>query len=441
MNVHDSERMAGILTRMGYRPADSVEEADLILLNTCAVREKSEQKVYGRLGELRALKRSRPELLIALCGCVAQLGGESLFQEGRGADILIGPRAIADLPTRIREARSFGRSRDFSYRRDAVLYDPEEVLHSQAPKAFITVMEGCNLNCTFCIIPTTRGREIYRPAEMILEEVRRLAERGFLEVELLGQTVNAYRDGPLRLPGLLEKIHQIDGIRRIRFTTSHPRFMSRALVDCIRDLPKVCRHLHLPVQSGSDRILKAMGRGYTRNWYLEKVAELREGREVALSTDIIVGFPEETPEDHRETMSLLEEVGYDTVFSFKYSPRPGTPAAAMSGQISREEKTARLMELQERQVLPDLSMARIRGGLSRVRHPKVEMNRQIVTTARFQGLLKGGDGAVVIATEKGLQAGDHLVGRHGPRRLGVRRSRRWNGRRGCRGQIRRASPD
>ncbi len=350
MNVHDSERMAGILTRMGYRPADSVEEADLILLNTCAVREKSEQKVYGRLGELRALKRSRPELLIALCGCVAQLGGESLFQEGRGADILIGPRAIADLPTRIREARSFGRSRDFSYRRDAVLYDPEEVLHSQAPKAFITVMEGCNLNCTFCIIPTTRGREIYRPAELILEEVRRLADRGFLEVELLGQTVNAYRDGPLRLPGLLEKIHQIDGIRRIRFTTSHPRFMSRALVDCIRDLPKVCRHLHLPVQSGSDRILKAMGRGYTRSWYLEKVAELREGREVALSTDIIVGFPEETPEDHRETMSLLEEVGYDTVFSFKYSPRPGTPAAAMSGQISKEEKTARLMELQERQV-------------------------------------------------------------------------------------------
>jgi tRNA-2-methylthio-N6-dimethylallyladenosine synthase len=351
MNEHDSERMAGLLTGMGFRPADRPADADLILLNTCAVRDKAEQKVFTRLGELRILKRQRPDLLIGLCGCVAQLQGTSLLQkEGRGVDILIGPRGIADLPNRIREAQRKGLSTDLSYRDDAVLYEPEEVEHRHFPKAFVNVMEGCNMNCTFCIIPRTRGREIYRPARRIVDETRYLADRGFVEVELLGQTVNAWRDGRWRLPDLLERIHAVERIRRIRFTTSHPSLMTRRLMDCIRDLPKVCRYLHLPVQSGSDRVLRAMRRGYTRSLYMDRIAYLRDGGAVALGTDIIVGFPGETAADHDETLRLVETIGFDTIYSFKFSARPDTAAAAMPDQVPEQDKKRRLQELQALQL-------------------------------------------------------------------------------------------
>ncbi|MBI4161878.1 MAG: tRNA (N6-isopentenyl adenosine(37)-C2)-methylthiotransferase MiaB [Acidobacteria bacterium] len=352
MNAHDSQRMAGILAGMGYRPAAGPGDADLILLNTCAVRERAEQKVFTRLGELRRLKRTHPGVLIGLCGCLAQLRGEDLLAgSGRGVDFLMGPRGIGELSERIREARRTGRSIDLAFRSDAVLYGPDEVAHDGFPKAFVNVMEGCNMNCTFCIIPRTRGREVYRPAPRILEEVRRLADRGFLEVELLGQTVNAYRDGPARLPDLIESIHEVPGIRRIRFTTSHPVLMSSPLMDCVRDLPKVCPYLHLPVQSGSNRILHAMRRGYDRDLYREKISYLRRGGvEIGLGTDIIVGFPGETETDHRDTLDLVRETGFDILYSFKFSPRPGTVAAALPGQVPEAVKGRRLQELQTLQL-------------------------------------------------------------------------------------------
>ncbi|MCZ6669448.1 MAG: tRNA (N6-isopentenyl adenosine(37)-C2)-methylthiotransferase MiaB [Acidobacteria bacterium] len=352
MNLHDSERMAGILAGMGFEPALRADEADLILLNSCAVRDKAEQKVYTRLGELRMLKRKRPDLLIGLCGCVAQLEGASLLKkQGRGVDILIGPRGIPDLPKRIREARRVGKSIDLSYRKDAVLYEPEEVLHGTFPKAFVNVMEGCNMNCAFCIIPRTRGREIYRPADKILEEIRLLANDRFLEVELLGQTVNAYRDGKCRLSDLLERIHSIDGIQRIRFTTSHPLLMNRRLMDSIRDLPKVCSYLHLPVQSGSNSILKSMQRGYSREVYREKIDYLRKDREISIGTDIIVGFPGESDRDHDDTLSLISAIGFDIIYSFKFSSRPGTIAAEMPDPVPENVKSRRLQELQALQVV------------------------------------------------------------------------------------------
>lgn len=352
MNLHDSERMAGILAGMGFEPALRADEADLILLNSCAVRDKAEQKVYTRLGELRILKRKRPDLLIGLCGCVAQLEGASLLKkQGRGVDILIGPRGIPDLPKRIREARRVGKSIDLSYRKDAVLYEPEEVLHGTFPKAFVNVMEGCNMNCAFCIIPRTRGREIYRPADKILEEIRLLANDRFLEVELLGQTVNAYRDGKCRLSDLLERIHSIDGIQRIRFITSHPLLMNRRLMDSIRDLPKVCSYLHLPVQSGSNSILKSMQRGYSREVYREKIDYLRKDREISIGTDIIVGFPGESDQDHDDTLSLISAIGFDIIYSFKFSSRPGTIAAEMPDPVPENVKSRRLQELQALQVV------------------------------------------------------------------------------------------
>jgi tRNA-2-methylthio-N6-dimethylallyladenosine synthase len=351
MNEHDSERMAGILGGMGLQPAAGPGDANLILLNTCAVREKAEQKVFTRLGELRLLKRQRPDLLIGLCGCVAQLQGAPILKkEGRGVDILIGPRGIADLPNRIREARRTGTSTDLSYREDAVLYEPEEVDHRRFPKAFVNVMEGCNMNCTFCIIPRTRGREIYRPEERILDEIRHLARRGFIEVELLGQTVNAWRDGRRRLPNLLERIHAIEGIRRIRFTTSHPSLMTKRLMDCVRDMPKVCRYLHLPVQSGSDRMLRAMRRGYDNRLYRDRITYLRNDADVSLGTDIIVGFPGETDADHEDTLRLTEEIGFDMLFSFKFSARPGTVGAGLPDQVPEEVKGRRLQELQALQL-------------------------------------------------------------------------------------------
>jgi len=346
MNVHDSEKMAGILGAHGYVPAESAASADLILLNTCSVREKAAAKVFNRLGALRRLKDRNPDLLIGVCGCVAQQEGDAIFRRAPWVDLVMGPRNIAQLGLLLRQARLEGRSISLARGDDPIVFPSETTARAPGPRAFVTIMEGCNKTCTFCIVPYTRGREVHRLSAEIVREVRDLAARGFCEIELLGQNVNAWREGEDDLASLLRMIDRIPGVLRTRFTTSHPGHLSLRIMQTFRDVPTVCNHLHLPAQSGSDRILRAMRRGYTRGKYLSKIDYLR--REVpgmAFSTDLIVGFPGETEEDFQATLDLMRAVRFDQVYAFTYSRRPGTPAAAAIERVSEAEKSARLQRL------------------------------------------------------------------------------------------------
>jgi len=343
MNEYDSERVAGLLKQERYELTDRPEDADLILLNTCSIREKAEDKVFSQLGILRHLKRERPDLVIGVMGCMAQLQKGRIQERAPYVDLVFGSPAIA------RVAELVGRVKQG---RGPVLETGESALvkitarpEGGRLKAFVTVMEGCEKYCTFCVVPTTRGRERSHPPEVIEDEIRGLAEAGCREVTLLGQTVNAYgRDlsPPTDLAALLERGNDIAGIERIRFTTSNPYNLTPRLIRAIRDVPKVCEYLHLPLQSGSDRVLARMNRGYTRARYLELIAELKETvPDLALSTDLIVGFPGETEEDFARTVEMVEAVGYDNVFAFRYSRRPGTPAAEMDDQVPEEVKADR----------------------------------------------------------------------------------------------------
>ncbi len=346
MNVHDSEKMAGLLARHGYAPVTSADEADLILLNTCSVREKAAEKVFARLGQLLHLKRRNPDLLIGVCGCVAQAEGEAIFRRAPHVDLVMGPRNIARLGDLLEEARRDGRSISLARDDDPIVFPSETAARASGPRAYVTVMEGCNKACAFCIVPYTRGREVYRPPDAILGEVRSLAAQGYCEIELLGQNVNAYHCAGEDLASLLHMVDRVPGVRRIRFTTSHPGHLKRPIMDAMRDVPTVCNHLHLPVQSGSDRVLRAMNRGYTRARYLETIAGLRSRLpDIAFSTDIIVGFPGETDAEFRDTLSIVREVGFDQVYAFAYSPRPGTPAAALPAAFPEAVKSERLQEL------------------------------------------------------------------------------------------------
>ncbi|TMD07086.1 MAG: MiaB/RimO family radical SAM methylthiotransferase [Chloroflexi bacterium] len=311
MNVHDSEKMAGILGPLGYEATADVNRADLILLNTCSVREKAAEKVFSRLGQLRGLKRLNPDLVIAVCGCVAQLEGETIFRRAPYVDLVMSTAA-----------------------------------RGAGPRAYVTVMEGCNKSCTYCIVPFTRGREVCRSAQEILAEVRDLVARGYPEIEFLGQNVNAYHHGTDELSSLLRMSDRIEGVRRLRFTTSHPGHLDHRTMDAMRDVPSVCNHLHLPAQSGSNRILRLMKRGYTRERYLQKISYLRcNVPRIAFSTDIIVGFPGETEEDFTETVSLLRDVEFDQVYAFAYSARPGTVAAGMTNALPEALKQERLQSI------------------------------------------------------------------------------------------------
>jgi tRNA-2-methylthio-N6-dimethylallyladenosine synthase len=346
MNVHDSEKLAGILTKQGYGQASTPETADIILLNTCSVREKAADKVFSRLGELRRYKRASPDLIIGVCGCVAQAEGETIFKRAPHVDLVMGPRNIPQLGSLLERARRDGRSISLARDDDPIAFPSETTARAAGPRAYVTVMEGCNKSCTFCIVPYTRGREVYRPSLEILAEVQELAAQGFCEIELLGQNVNAYRDEIDDLAALLHMVDRVPGVRRIRFTTSHPGHLKRPIMDAMRDVPTVCNHLHLPVQSGSDRILREMNRGYTRSRYLEKVAYLRARVPgISFSTDIIVGFPGETDADFRETLTLLREVEFDQIYAFTYSPRPGTRASTLDNDLPDAVKSARLQEL------------------------------------------------------------------------------------------------
>lgn len=351
MNEYDSERVAGLLGRQRYELTDRPSEADVILLNTCAIREKCEDKVYSKLGELRRLKAARPGLVIGVMGCLAQLHQAEIRRRAPVVDLVFGSPAIArvgELVERVqREGRPVVETGEAPLVKITARPDGAPRL-----KAYVTVMEGCEKQCTFCVVPVTRGRQRSHTPASVLAEVRELAAGGCREVTLLGQTVEMYGrdlDPPTDLAALLEAVAGVAGIERIRFTTSNPFNFTSRLVRAIRDVPQVCEWVHLPLQSGSDRVLARMNRGYTRARYLELVAELRETVPgVALSTDLIVGFPGETEEDFEQTLEMVERVGYDNVFAFRYSPRPGTPAATMSDQVPaavKAERNARLLEV------------------------------------------------------------------------------------------------
>jgi len=344
MNEYDSERVAGLLKTQAYELCDRPEEADLILLNACSIREKAEDKVFSQLGALKRLKTARPDLIIGVMGCMAQLQQGRIQERAPYVDLVFGSPAIArvgELVARVRRGeRSVLETGEGPLVK--ITAKPESAARL---KAFVTVMEGCEKHCTFCVVPTTRGRERSHAPAAIVEEIRGLAEVGCVEVTLLGQTVNAYgRDlaPPTDLAALLELVGDIAGIERIRFTTSNPYNLTTRLIRAIRDLPKVVEYLHLPMQSGSDEILARMHRGYTRARYRELIDEIRETVPgIALSTDIIVGFPGETDADFAQTVDMVERVGFDNAFIFRYSRRPGTPAADMANQVPDGVKAQR----------------------------------------------------------------------------------------------------
>jgi tRNA-2-methylthio-N6-dimethylallyladenosine synthase len=354
MNFHDSERMAGLLEQAGYEPADDEGDADLIVVNTCSVRERAEDKLYTRLGEIRANGDERGRRpLVAVTGCVAQQEGTALLERSSAIDVIVGTQSLKRLPMLVEQARGAEPVVDINPY-DDVSFPLGVARRSDPLKAWVTIIEGCNDFCAFCVVPFTRGHERMRPVADILAEVREAAARGRKEIHLLGQIVNHYQapdDPSCDFAALLERVNDVDGVERIRFASPHPRHVTQRMIAAIRDLPHVCKHVHLPVQSGSTRILSAMRRRHTREEYLDLVARLRgEVPNIALSTDMIVGFPDESEADFEETLSLVDAVRYHSMFSFKYSARPNTLASKrMPDDVTDAEKTRRIVELQSRQ--------------------------------------------------------------------------------------------
>ncbi|MEW6429372.1 MAG: tRNA (N6-isopentenyl adenosine(37)-C2)-methylthiotransferase MiaB [Thermodesulfobacteriota bacterium] len=367
MNERDSEIMAQTLGA-DYQLGGGIEEADLVIVNTCSIREKAEQKAFSLLGRLRRMKKERPELLIVVAGCVAQQEGSGLRHRMPHVDVVVGPQQIYQLPQLLEKARLRKTSIATDLRADFRIPRFLPDLRSGSTfKRFVTIMQGCNNFCSYCVVPYTRGREISRNEEDILAEIRHLASHGIREVTLLGQNVNSFgrdRAGSPSFAALLRRVAAIEGIDRIRFTTSHPKDLSTELMRCFADLPKLCPHFHLPVQSGSNRILSLMNRGYAIEAYLDKVEELRGFRpDIALTTDIIVGFPGESEDDFLQTMAVLERVRYHGAFSFKYSDRPKARSAGFADKVAEEEKGRRLEILQKRQ--EEISLERLREWLGR----------------------------------------------------------------------------
>jgi tRNA-2-methylthio-N6-dimethylallyladenosine synthase len=351
MNVNDSEKVAGLLQAEGYEAAPDAASADFVFVNTCAVREKAAEKLYHSLGRLRRLKETRPDLLIGVGGCVAQLQGTGVLERSPCVDVLVGPHTIGRVPELLRRARNgFRQCVDLDRGADPFAIPASAVAHSNPVRAYVTVIEGCNHVCSFCVVPRTRGPEVSRSPDDVVAEVTSLVGRGYPEVMLLGQTVNAYRHGDVDFAGLLSLVDAVPGLRRLRFTTSHPAHVDERLAGALRDLPTVCPYLHLPVQSGSDRILASMRRGYTAAEYRDAVARLRrQVPALALTSDIIVGYPGETQEEFEETVRLVDDVGFDGLFIFMYSPRPGTTAFRLPDDVPEAEKRRRLHVLNRRQ--------------------------------------------------------------------------------------------
>jgi tRNA-2-methylthio-N6-dimethylallyladenosine synthase len=396
MNEYDSARMAGLLEDShDYELVETAEEADLILLNTCSIREKAQEKVFHQLGRWRKLKESNPALMIGVGGCVASQEGAAIQRRAPFVDVVFGPQTLHRLPEMIDAARATPAAPrlvplvDVSFP-EIEKFDRLPEPRAEGPSAFVSIMEGCSKYCTFCVVPYTRGREVSRPVADVMTEIVALARQGVREVNLLGQNVNAYRgaiDGDFAdLAELIHYVAEVEGIERIRFTTSHPVEFTDSLIDAFRDVPALVDHLHLPVQSGSDRILAAMKRGHTAAEYREKIARLRAVRpNISLSSDFIVGFPGETDADFADTMRLIDDVGFDASFSFIYSARPGTPAALLDDPVPAEVKEARLLRLQ----------ARIREQADGISQAMVGTRQRLLVT----GPSKRGNGELAGRTE------------------------------------------
>ncbi|HTN27594.1 MAG TPA: tRNA (N6-isopentenyl adenosine(37)-C2)-methylthiotransferase MiaB, partial [Burkholderiales bacterium] len=353
MNEYDSAKLADVLAaREGYEPAAAPEDADLIVFNTCSVREKAQEKVFADLGRVKQLKRAKPGLMIAVGGCVASQEGSAIIERAPYVDVVFGPQTLHRLPELMARRRATGEPQVDIRFPEIEKFDCLPAPRAEGPTAFVSIMEGCSKYCSFCVVPYTRGEEVSRPFADLIAEIAQLAQQGVKEITLLGQNVNAWRGeivGAERadFAELLRYVAEIDGIERIRYTTSHPVEFTQRLIDAHGELDKLATHVHLPVQSGSDRILAAMKRGYTALEYRSIVRRLRKARpDVSVSTDLIVGFPGETETNFAATLRLAEEVGFDASFSFIYSPRPGTPAAELPDSTPREEKLERLQRLQ-----------------------------------------------------------------------------------------------
>jgi tRNA-2-methylthio-N6-dimethylallyladenosine synthase len=365
MNVHDSERMAGLLEQAGYELTHDVADADLVVVNTCSVREKAEDKLFARLDALGGQPDDRP--LVAVTGCVAQQEGSRLLERSARVDIVVGTQALRRLPLLVDEAAETGRRQVDVNPYDDVSFPLGIAARRDPVKAYVTIIEGCNDYCSFCVVPYTRGHERMRPARDILAEVRHAAAHGHREIHLLGQIVNHYHDPDLPehdFAWLLHQVHAVDRVERIRFASPHPRHVTPRLIEAMRDLPKVCKYLHLPVQSGSSRVLERMRRRYSREIYLQLVTEVREAiPNIALSTDMIVGFPGETDADFGDTLSLTRTVGFHGMFSFKYSERPNTLAARrMADDVAEADKSRRLLRLQALQKEIQTNLLRMLSG-------------------------------------------------------------------------------
>lgn len=348
MNVGDTEIVVSVMQREGYVYTERIDDADIVLINTCSIRDNAEQRIWGRLAEMQRLRRAKPGLIVGVIGCMAERLREKLVEGPRGVDIVAGPDAYRDLPRLVREAEAGGKGVN-------VLLSTEETYAEIAPvrldrngvSAFVAIMRGCDNFCSYCVVPYTRGRERSRDPETILAEVRSLFENGYREVTLLGQNVNSYRAGEVGFPELLRRVAQLSPLLRVRFATSHPKDMSDRLLDVMASMPNICRAIHLPAQSGASSMLARMNRKYTREWYLGRVAAIRRRMpDCAVTTDLIAGFSGETEEEHLQTLSLMREVGYDFAYMFKYSERPGTFAQKhLPDDVPDEVKSRRLSEI------------------------------------------------------------------------------------------------
>jgi len=350
MNVHDSEKVIGTLVHQGYRQVESVEEADLVLYNTCSIRDKAEQKVFNRLADYKKFRKQGKKF--GVLGCVAQQEGEKIFERAPYVDLVCGSASYRNLPQLLVQIDAGERASGLDDRQTDKCFETEFTARTNPHRGYITIIEGCDKFCAYCVVPFTRGKERSRTSESVLAEARQMADLGYTDIQLLGQNVNSYKDpsGQKSFAELLTAVGELLGIKRVRFTTSHPRDFGRDIVDAVDATPTLCDHIHLPVQSGSTRMLDAMQRLYTREQYLERISWMKSARrDISITTDVIVGFPGETDADFEETLTLLDACEYDGVFAFKYSPRPNTPALHLADPISDEEKARRLAVLMERQ--------------------------------------------------------------------------------------------
>jgi tRNA-2-methylthio-N6-dimethylallyladenosine synthase len=350
MNAHDSEKVIGTLVQEGYRQVETVDEAGLILYNTCSIRDKAEQKVFNRLNDYKKLRKQGKKF--GVLGCVAQQEGEKIFEKAPYVDLVCGSASYRNLPQMLVQIEEGKRSTGLGDRQTDLCFETEYTARTNPHRGYITIIEGCDKFCAYCVVPYTRGKERSRTSSSVMAEARQLVDFGYTEIQLLGQNVNSYRDpdGKKTFAELLGALGELEGIRRVRFTTSHPRDFGRDIVEVMDAVPTLCDHVHLPVQSGSTRVLDAMQRLYTRDEYLERIGWVQASkRDISLTTDLIVGFPGETERELEETLSLIELVGYDSAFTFKYSPRPNTPALALEDAIPDIEKARRLAVVNEKQ--------------------------------------------------------------------------------------------